>query len=51
MDRPENSSRRFLFDEADVRGESVQLGAALTDMLSHQPYSDSVKRLLGEFGE
>ena len=49
MDRPENSSRRFLFDEADVRGESVQLGAALTGMLSHQPYSDSVKRLLGEF--
>jgi len=49
MSRPDNSSRRFLFDEADVRGESVQLGAALTDMLSNQPYSQSVKRLLGEF--
>ena len=49
MSRPDNSSRRFLFDEADVRGESVQLGAALTEMLSHQPYSESVKRLLGEF--
>lgn len=49
MSRPDNSSRRFLFAEADVRGESVQLGAALTEMLSHQPYSQSVKRLLGEF--
>ena len=49
MRRPDNSSRRFLFAEADVRGESVQLGAALTEMLSHQPYSQSVKRLLGEF--
>jgi len=49
MSRPDNSSRRFLFDEADVRGESVQLGAALTDMLSNQPYSQSVKCLLGEF--
>ncbi len=49
MSRPDNSSRRFLFDEADVRGESVQLGAALVEMLSQQPYSQSVRRLLGEF--
>lgn len=49
MSSPDNSSRRFLFNEADVRGESVQLGAALAEMLSQQPYSQSVKRLLGEF--
>jgi len=49
MNSPDNSSRRFLFDEADVRGESVQLGAVLAEMLSQQPYSQSVKRLLGEF--
>jgi molecular chaperone Hsp33 len=49
MSRPDNSSRRFLFDEADVRGESVQLGGALAEMLSHQPYSQSVRCLLGEF--
>ena len=49
MNSPDNSSRRFLFNEADVRGESVQLGAVLAEMLSQQPYSQSVKRLLGEF--
>jgi molecular chaperone Hsp33 len=49
MSSPDNSSRRFLFNEADVRGESVQLGAVLAEMLSQQPYSQSVKRLLGEF--
>ena len=49
MSSPDNSSRRFLFNEADVRGESVQLGAALAEMLRQQPYSRSVKRLLGEF--
>jgi molecular chaperone Hsp33 len=49
MNRPDNSSRRFLFEEADVRGESVQLGATLVEMLDQQPYSQSVRRLLGEF--
>ncbi len=49
MNRPDNSSRRFLFEEADVRGESVQLGATLVEMLDQQPYSQSVRCLLGEF--
>ena len=49
MNRPDNCSRRFLFEEADVRGESVQLGATLVEMLDQQPYSQSVRRLLGEF--
>ena len=49
MNRPENSSRRFLVEEADVRGESVQLGATLVEMLDQQPYSQSVRCLLGEF--
>jgi len=32
-----------------VRGESVQISAALTDMLANQAYSATLKRLLGEF--
>ena len=33
----------------DVRGESVQISGALTDMLANQAYSVTLKRLLGEF--
>ena len=49
MSHPADSSQRFLFDGVDVRGESVQISGALTDMLANQAYSATLKRLLGEF--
>jgi len=42
-------SQRFLFDALDVRGEAVRLNAALGEMLANQPYSESIRQLLGEF--
>ena len=44
-----DSSQRFLFDGADVRGESVHIAGALGDMLANQTYSHALKSLLGEF--
>ena len=44
-----DSSQRFLFDGVDVRGESVRIASALTDMLGNQAYSPTLKSLLGEF--
>ena len=49
MDSHTDSSQRFLFDEADVRGESVRIGAALEQMLANQAYSPTLRTLLGEF--
>ena len=49
MDSHTDSSQRFLFDEADVRGESVRIGAALDQMLANQSYSPTLRTLLGEF--
>ena len=49
MSHPSDSSQRFLFDGVDVRGESVQMSGALTEMLANQTYSATLKRLLGEF--
>ena len=49
MSHPVDSCQRFLFDGVDVRGESVQISGALTDMLANQAYSATLKRLLGEF--
>ena len=49
MDSDTDSSQRFLFDEADVRGESVRIGAALDQMLANRPYSPALRMLLGEF--
>jgi molecular chaperone Hsp33 len=44
-----DSSRRFLFEQADIRGEIVQLGTSLRDMLAVHLYAPGVQRLLGEF--
>jgi molecular chaperone Hsp33 len=44
-----DSSRRFLFEQADIRGEIVQLDASLRDMLAVHLYAPGVQRLLGEF--
>ncbi|EED34410.1 chaperonin HslO [Luminiphilus syltensis NOR5-1B] len=48
-DSDHDISARFLFDEADIRGESVRLQEALAEMLSTHPYSAASKRILGEF--
>ena len=49
MNAHADSSQRFLFDGADVRGESVRIGDALADMLANKPTAQTVKCLLGEF--
>ena len=40
---------RFLFDTADVRGETVHLQSSLADILDAHQYAPGVARLLGEF--
>lgn len=42
-------SRRFLFEEADVRGETVHLDTAYREILAIHEYAPGVSRLLGEF--
>lgn len=44
-----DNSFRFLFEDADVRGETVTLQHVLQDLYAAHPYGDGVKRLLGEF--
>jgi len=40
---------RFLFEEADIRGEAVHLDTAYRDILAIHQYAPGVSRLLGEF--
>ncbi|ROQ18654.1 molecular chaperone Hsp33 [Marinimicrobium koreense] len=40
---------RFLFDECDVRGEIVTLGASYREVMNNNPYPEGVRELLGEF--
>lgn len=40
--------QRFIFEEADVRGEMVQLDTSLSTILSQQKYPPSVANLLAE---
>jgi molecular chaperone Hsp33 len=54
MSDSENSARsdgahRFLFEAADIRGETVQLHASLGAVLGSHQYATGVERLLGEF--
>jgi molecular chaperone Hsp33 len=42
-------SRRFLFQDADIRGETVHLEKTLTDILDIHRYPPAVAELLGEF--
>ena len=44
-----DNSLRFLFEEADIRGEVVQLDRAFTDIVALHQYAPGVNRLLGEF--
>jgi molecular chaperone Hsp33 len=42
-------SLRFLFEQADIRGETVHLDDAYRDILAIHQYAPGVSRLLGEF--
>ncbi len=42
-------SQRFLFEEADIRGEKVLLDDAYGDILAIHQYAPGVARLMGEF--
>lgn len=42
-------SRRFLFENADIRGETVHLDRALADILAVHQYPPAVAALIGEF--
>jgi molecular chaperone Hsp33 len=44
-----DESRRFLFEEADIRGEIVSLNASFGEVLAIHQYAPGVTRLLGEF--
>ncbi|MEM1153275.1 MAG: Hsp33 family molecular chaperone HslO [Pseudomonadota bacterium] len=47
-DRQRDKAHRFLFEQADVRGESVRLNAAFKEILTIHEYAPGVRRLLGE---
>lgn len=40
---------RFIFDDCDIRGEIVTLGASYHEILSHNNYPLAIQKLLGEF--
>ena len=44
-----DTSLRCLFEDADIRGETVHLDEAYQDILSIHEYAPGVNRLLGEF--
>jgi hypothetical protein len=46
---PFDQSRRFLFEDADIRGETVHLDSAYGEILAIHQYASGVARLLGEF--
>ena len=48
-DIPTDQAFRFLFEDADVRGESVVLRHSLAEILSAQTYSTPISQLLSEF--
>lgn len=42
-------SRRFLFEDGDIRGETVHLAASYREVVDIHQYAPGVSRLLGEF--
>lgn len=46
---PDDVSQRFLFEEADIRGETVHLQTAYQEILDIHQYPMGVGKLLGEF--
>lgn len=45
----DDQSQRFLFEQADIRGETVHLDNAYRDIVGIHQYAPGVNRLLGEF--
>lgn len=45
----EDLLHRFIFDDCDIRGEIVTLGASYREVLGHNDYPPAIQRLLGEF--
>lgn len=45
----DDSAGRFLFEQADIRGETVHVNRALKDILANHQYAPGVCTLLGEF--
>jgi len=44
-----NYSMRFLFEQADIRGETVHLDSAYREVVGTHQYAPAVRQLLGEF--
>ncbi len=44
-----DGTRRFLFEDADLRGEIVHLDSAYREIIAIHQYPLAVSRLLGEF--
>ena len=49
MSAERNLTRKFIFDEADIRGEIAHLDGAYREILDIHAYPPGVARLLGEF--
>ena len=49
MSSETNLTRKFIFDEADVRGEIVHLDSAYREIIDIHRYPPGVSRLMGEF--
>lgn len=49
MSSERNLARKFIFEQADIRGEIVHLDSAYRDILAIHQYPPGVARLLGEF--
>lgn len=49
MSTENNLTRKFIFEEADIRGEIVHLDSAYRQILEIHQYPPGVSRLLGEF--
>lgn len=43
-----DSSQRFIFEHADIRGDIVYLNDAYQTIMNQHPYPDDIKQLLGE---
>ncbi|MFT5484312.1 MAG: molecular chaperone Hsp33, partial [Halieaceae bacterium] len=44
-----DTTSKFIFDESDIRGETVHLQKTYSDVMAAQLYPDAIARLLGEF--
>ena len=49
METHTDITRKFIFEEADIRGETISLQQTCTDIFANHQYAPSVERLLGEF--